>query len=191
MGCNHVIVTLAGDFLAPSVLSSLDNGKGMVDALNAVPVTHVCFGNHENDVPLKAQLRRMVQFKGTWLNTNMPDYPATPAMMQPNQILDVKSADGSHTRKVALLGLMTAERVVHRAGAFGGAMETMVPVQEAAVKAAAEMAARGDIDAVVPLTHQDMADDVALSRAGLGFPVILGGPSKIALSNQESARGHW
>lgn len=47
--------------------------QGMIDTLNAVPVTHVCFGNHENDVPLKAQLRRCKQFNGTWLNTNMSD----------------------------------------------------------------------------------------------------------------------
>ena len=31
-----MIVALAGDFLAPSILSSLDYGRGMVDCLNAV-----------------------------------------------------------------------------------------------------------------------------------------------------------
>lgn len=65
-----------------------------------------------------------------------------------------------HARKVALLGLMTAEPIVHRKGAFGGAVETMIPVQEAARKAVEEMKARGDVDAIIPLTHQDMADDV-------------------------------
>ena len=70
---------------------------------------------------------------------------------------------------------MTAEPIVHRKGAFGGAIATMVPVAEAAAAAAAQLAARGDIDAVIPLTHQDMADDVAMSKTGLGFPVILGG----------------
>lgn len=55
---------------------------------------------------------------------------------------------------------MTAEPIVHRKGAFGGAVETMIPVQEAARKAVEEMKARGDVDAIIPLTHQDMADDV-------------------------------
>jgi 2',3'-cyclic-nucleotide 2'-phosphodiesterase (5'-nucleotidase family) len=118
----------------------------------------------------------MTQFKGKWLNTNMPDYPATsPDQMQKYDIVEMKSSDGTNIRKVALLGLMTAETVVHRKGAFGGAVNTMVPVAAAAAAAAAELDARGDIDAVVPLTHQDMEDDVALSKAGHGFPVILGG----------------
>ena len=55
---------------------------------------------------------------------------------------------------------MTAEPIVHRKGAFGGAVETMIPVQEAARKAVEEMKARGNVDAIIPLTHQDMADDV-------------------------------
>lgn len=47
---DRYIVTLAGDFVAPSILASLDKGVGMVDCLNAIPVTHVAFGNHEDDV---------------------------------------------------------------------------------------------------------------------------------------------
>ena len=40
----------AGDFVAPSLLSSIDHGRGMVDVLNQVGVGVVCFGNHESDV---------------------------------------------------------------------------------------------------------------------------------------------
>ncbi|CAK0845347.1 unnamed protein product, partial [Prorocentrum cordatum] len=47
----NVVTTLAGDFLAPSLLSSLDFGSGMVTCLNRVPVDYVCFGNHEQDLP--------------------------------------------------------------------------------------------------------------------------------------------
>lgn len=46
---NRVITCLAGDFLAPSILSSMDKGLGMVECLNRIPVSHVCFGNHEGD----------------------------------------------------------------------------------------------------------------------------------------------
>ncbi|MBK7156858.1 MAG: hypothetical protein IPH72_34700 [Sandaracinaceae bacterium] len=45
-----LLVTVAGDFLAPSLLSSLDEGRGMVDCLNALGVTHVTLGNHEDDL---------------------------------------------------------------------------------------------------------------------------------------------
>lgn len=46
---NKVITCLAGDFLGPSILSSMDKGLGMVECLNRIPISHVCFGNHEAD----------------------------------------------------------------------------------------------------------------------------------------------
>ena len=48
---NVLLVVLAGDFLAPSLLSSIDAGRGMVECLNAVGFTHVILGNHEDDIP--------------------------------------------------------------------------------------------------------------------------------------------
>ena len=43
----HTITMLAGDFLAPSLLSSLDRGRGMIDMLNhvgGVGIQYVCIG---------------------------------------------------------------------------------------------------------------------------------------------------
>jgi 2',3'-cyclic-nucleotide 2'-phosphodiesterase (5'-nucleotidase family) len=45
-GPDKTLIILAGDFLAPSLLSSLDKGRGMVDTMMACGITHVCFGNH-------------------------------------------------------------------------------------------------------------------------------------------------
>lgn len=53
------LVVVAGDFLAPSLLSSLDAGRGMVACLNEIGVTHVVLGNHEDDIPV-AELRKRV-----------------------------------------------------------------------------------------------------------------------------------
>ena len=55
----NTVVLLAGDFLAPSLLSSLDSGHGMVDVMNDVGIEYVCFGNHEQDVPHKEMLKRI------------------------------------------------------------------------------------------------------------------------------------
>ena len=41
------LTTVNGDFVSPSILSGLDQGHSMVDALNKLPITHCCFGNHE------------------------------------------------------------------------------------------------------------------------------------------------
>ena len=40
-------VTLNGDFLSASTLSSIDNGRGHVAALRAAGITHASLGNHE------------------------------------------------------------------------------------------------------------------------------------------------
>ena len=72
VGRTNVLTTLAGDFLAPSMLSSIDNGHGMIRMLNEVPVDAVCFGNHESSVPYGALVQRINEFGGAWLNSNMP-----------------------------------------------------------------------------------------------------------------------
>jgi 5'-nucleotidase len=52
-GPDKTLVILAGNFLGPSQLSSLDKGRGMVDTMNACRgITHAAFGNHEADVPM-------------------------------------------------------------------------------------------------------------------------------------------
>ena len=42
-----VISMLTGDFLAPYLLSSIDRGKGMMNAMVATPIDYVTWGNHE------------------------------------------------------------------------------------------------------------------------------------------------
>ena len=37
---DHVLVVMAGDFLGPSLLSSLDKGRGMVDTMMMCGFTH-------------------------------------------------------------------------------------------------------------------------------------------------------
>jgi len=74
------LVTLAGDFVAPSVLSSLDAGLGMVDCMNAVGVTHAILGNHEDDIPTGELRKRVAELHATLLGTNVrglsPPVPA-------------------------------------------------------------------------------------------------------------------
>jgi len=101
-----VITTLAGDFLSPSVLSSLDRGRGMVQVLNAVGIEFACLGNHEADVGLKALRKRLGEFEATLINSNVPgaaeDAPATAVVELPGG------------KRVGLLGLLTSEPGVFR-----------------------------------------------------------------------------
>lgn len=166
----NVLSTLAGDFLAPSLLSSLDHGHAMIDVLNRIPVKAVCFGNHESDVPYASLKHRIAQYKGHWLNSNMRNFePHTPD----NAVLELQGG-----RRVGLIGLNVGggrHASLYRSGAFGNHAQEIVPVLEAVDGAVSRChAAHPDLDAIVPLTHQDMPDDVKLAKRGM-FPVILGG----------------
>ena len=50
VGPTKTLAVLAGDFVAPSLLSSIDHGHAKVDCMNMSGVDYVCIGNHENDV---------------------------------------------------------------------------------------------------------------------------------------------
>ncbi|KYF59143.1 hypothetical protein BE04_36700, partial [Sorangium cellulosum] len=168
---DRFIAVLAGDFLAPSLLSSLDHGRGMVDCMNAVPITHTIFGNHEADIELPELRARVQEFRGTWLNTNMPSFsPALPT----HEILEIASPGGRAVR-VGLLGLLVHIQGLYRRGAFGGC--AIEPANEAAVRWAERLVREERCACVIPITHQSRDADLALARAQRDppFPVILGG----------------
>ena len=64
-----VIATLNGDFLSPSVFTTLDGGRVLVDALNEACVDYVCLGNHEFDLGLPRLKQMLRRFKGTVINS--------------------------------------------------------------------------------------------------------------------------
>lgn len=44
---SKVISMITGDFLAPYLLSSVDRGQGMMNALAKIPIDYISWGNHE------------------------------------------------------------------------------------------------------------------------------------------------
>lgn len=177
-GPDRTLVILAGDFLAPSLLSSLDRGRGMVDVMNAVGITHVCFGNHEADVPMPQLAQRIaVDSKFHWINTNMRELDEKLDVdTLPHQVVEVTSkGDGSVRRRVGLLGLLTDDPSVYRPGVFAGAK--IEPVIETTERYMREVMAPLNLDLVIPLTHQRMNEERDFMRKfkGDNFPIILGG----------------
>lgn len=175
-----LLVVVAGDFLSPSILSSLDAGRGMIDCLNAVGVTHVTFGNHEDDLATEDLLARVRELRATWLATNVraldPELPTS-------DVLEVAGV------RVGLVGVVMNNPAVYRRAPFGGA-----PVQdanEAALDEAERLVRDAGCSFVVPVTHQFVDDDRALARAQRGrwFPVICGGHEHTVIL--EDLGGTW
>jgi len=166
-----LLTTMAGDFVAPSLLSSLDAGRGMVDCLNAIPITHASLGNHEDDIPVAKLRERIDQFRGVWLSTNVLDlHPA----LRTCHIIEVASADGQKAR-VGLIGVVMVEPSAYHSAPFGGA--TLLPANATAISAAEHLMAEANCDFVLPLTHQSIEDDreLAAMKISRPFPIILGG----------------
>lgn len=186
-------VVLAGDFLSPSVLSSIDGGRGMVSTLRAIGMTHVSIGNHEQDLRLDALHERLAELadgadsetttattttRGVIvLNTNMqtglpPKAEWMRSVTQPYSIL----ASHCGNVKVALLGLLSDEPGVFRDNTFKS-----VPIQNIldAYTGMHQRLVRRDVDLIVPVTHASVVRDKELANHMLslhgGSGVIIGG----------------
>jgi 2',3'-cyclic-nucleotide 2'-phosphodiesterase (5'-nucleotidase family) len=154
------IVVCAGDFVAPSLLSSLDAGRGMVDCLNDVGVTYVVLGNHEDDIPTAELHKRVAELRATWLSSNV----AFDDKMRASDIVTVGDV------RVGLVGVVMTDPTVYRDAPFGGA--PIEPANDTVRREAARLMREG-CACVVPITHQPMQDDRTLADGG--FPVIVGG----------------
>lgn len=192
-GPDRTIAVLAGDFVGPSLLSALDMGFGIVDTLLRAGIRYVCFGNHENDIPLDALFKRIEEFQaegGVWLNTNMPDFPIK---LPEHIILEVSAPE--QTRKIGLLGLLCNYPGIFMKGSLGGAAPPKESVNDAAVRFRNKLKEEA-VDLVLPLTHQSVADDRKLAEMTQEdnktplFPVVLGGHDHEVFIEQ-SSNGAW
>ena len=196
-----ILKTHGGDFLAPSLLSTLDQGAGAVQVMNAVGFDMCCFGNHEADVPFDSLVDRIHEMNAVWLNSNMRsintdkrlagqrtlvkgDKMLTPTSTLPPKCPDFHVVELENGRSVAFLGLVCGSGKYAKlyrdnpdgSGNFGGhAVNIELPNEAATAAVSRVLAAHPKVDCIVPLTHQNLADDKELATLGLKFPCILGG----------------
>ena len=98
---DHTIVICCGDFVAPSLLSSLDEGYSMIDILNLCGIDYVCLGNHETDISISALHDRIVhQSQFTWINSNI--IPSSFSSSSSLSVMNDHSHDSSNNKKMTL-----------------------------------------------------------------------------------------
>ena len=173
------LVTLAGDFVAPSILSSLDFGRAMVECMKMVGVTHAIFGNHEDDIPVEALRSRIAELGATFLSTNVTFDPPLPA----SQVLEVGRV------RIGLVGVVMTDEATYRRPPFGGGQ--LRNANEAARTEAARLLREERCTVVIPITHQTHQEDAQLAHEQRDpiFPVIIGGHEHVVLLEQ--VEGTW
>lgn len=157
-----VLPVLPGDFLSPCTLTTLDRGVAMMKALNMSGVQYVMLGNHEFDLRPGELQKRLNEYTGTVVNSNVSEYGSV-----------IKGRDGKPLpkyeiikvgrRRVALTGFLLDDM-----GQFSPVEPTpkIEPPVEAMSKVWNEIKADvGDVDAFLPMVHLNIKDDRVFGKA--------------------------
>ena len=179
-GGGSFLTTINGDFVSPSILSSLDKGQSMVSTLNQVPMTHCCFGNHEADLKLDALSERTQEFRGVWLNSNLPGF--TPTLPEWD-VVTVPTASGE--RRVGLLGLLSSEPGIFAKNRFRGLR--IRDARAAAAECAGRLRREEGCAMVIALTHQSVGADEELAADGCVDLILGGHEHEVMLVSPEGA----
>ncbi len=159
------ITTLGGDLISPSLLSGMTQGSQMIELMEAIGLDIAGLGNHEFDFGDDVLAKHMAASKFTWLASNT--------------LVDGKPFGGAKATvirrvgdmKVGLFALLTPETAHLSSPGKGVSFTPVLAAAETAVKALNEQGAQ----AIIAITHLDIAQDRGLARAVRGINVILGG----------------
>merc|ERR1719265_375540 len=170
----RTISKLTGDFLAPYLFSSLDKGVGMMNMINGTPIDYLTWGNHEDDISHPDVIRREREYTGTWINTNMQTHESMKGSkcQKDVEIMEIVSADGTNTRRIGMIGILSNSPSLYRPNAFGGAAiedpwETMAEYKT-------KLEEDANVDVVIPLCHLYEPQDERTCKE-FDFPLILSG----------------
>lgn len=173
---------LAGDFLNPSLLGALKvdgerlNGKQMVEALNALDIDLVTFGNHEFDLDEEGLQKRLNESRFSWTSANVKhvtedglvpfstklEYTTVP--VSDYSIFNVEDDDGNEV-KFGVFGVTIPSNPKDYVS-YGDIYSN----SERAHKLAKQKA-----DFVVGLTHVSIEEDMEIAKRIKSLPLIMGG----------------
>jgi 2',3'-cyclic-nucleotide 2'-phosphodiesterase (5'-nucleotidase family) len=169
-----VLFVLAGDLLAPSLLSKFYGGRQMVEAMNAAKLDYATLGNHEFDLPVDTLEARIAASKFKWISSNCTRSDGTPF---PHVLpWDTVRVSG---HKVGLLGLTLQ-------GAYPRRVRCTNP--DSAAHETIERLTADSAELIVAITHQTIGADRDLLARELRLDLILGGHEHEAHDSVVSGR---
>jgi 5'-nucleotidase / UDP-sugar diphosphatase len=163
----NLLAVMAGDFLAPSAIGATTNDGGlhMIEALNAMGLTHATMGNHEFDLSESDLLLRIAESRFQWVVSNVTNGQGKPfENARANVIIEFANAVGEKVR-VALLGLCID--MVKKSW-----LKYQNPIESARTQVAA---IEGKADVFLTLTHLTIDQDKQLGETVPRLDVLLGG----------------
>jgi 2',3'-cyclic-nucleotide 2'-phosphodiesterase (5'-nucleotidase family) len=172
------VLVIAGDFLSPSVASSVFKGEQMVAALNAAGLDFATLGNHEFDFGSDFLIQRMAEAKWQWVVSNVIDTNTGKTLG--NAVPYVVKTYGR--LKVGILGLcltsehITPDNLKH--------LRLIDPI-EATATYLPILKAQG-VNAIVAITHLAFADDRALAQKFPEIDLIIGGHEHYPITAAEN-----
>jgi len=170
-------IVLAGDFLSPSVASSVFKGEQMIAALNAAGLDLATLGNHEFDFGDDLLIERMKQARWQWVVSNVIDRRtgkpiggASPYVMRTFGSL-----------KVGFIGLCLTTTEINREKLTH--TQLLDPMLTAA-KYIPLLRAQG-AQMIVAVTHLTFADDRRLTQRFPEIDLIIGGHEHYPITASE------
>jgi 5'-nucleotidase/UDP-sugar diphosphatase len=172
-----VFLTLAGDFLSPSVASSIFKGEQMVAALNAAGLDIATLGNHEFDFGRDVLIQRMAEAKFQWVVSNVIDTKTGKPIggAAPYVLRDA----GPLT--VGFIGLCIKTPLVKDNQAGIRFTDPLL----AAARYIPVLKSRG-ANVIVAITHLSFAEDRALVRRFPQIDLVIGGHEHYPITAGES-----
>jgi len=171
-------LVLAGDFLSPSVASTVFKGEQMVAALNAIPIDLATLGNHEFDFGDDLLIQRMHEAKLQWVVSNVIDRRTNKPIAGAAPYL-VKTFG---TLKVGFIGLClnTSE--------IAAAKLTHTTILDPVAAAGAPLAAlrRQGVQVIVAVTHLAFETDRALVERYPQIDLVIGGHEHFPITSTEN-----
>lgn len=175
----HVLFTLGGDTISPSVETRTYKGAQMIDAWNAIGLDYSVFGNHEFDIKTPELLERIKESNFKWLGANIIDTRTGKVFADTPEYV-IREFEGV---KIGIVGLILPE------AKETSSMEDALEVTDFCItanKIVGRLRMVEKVDAVVGLTHLFMHQDKRLAGCAK-FDLILGGHEHSLL--QSSAFG--
>ncbi|KAG7387809.1 hypothetical protein PHYBOEH_008123 [Phytophthora boehmeriae] len=162
------LVLFAGDTVSPSLWSTQFNGQHMVKAHNAIGLDFASLGNHEFDFGLENFMNVTQASNFPWLNANCYEI-ANKQLLRgtvPNAVKKLSDPTNGEIT-IGFFGVMYDMKDSSKGLYWEDPIEA-ARTQVAALKAQ-------NVDFIIALTHQDLADDNIMSKEVEGIDFIIGG----------------